>query len=659
MKLKTKMLLVLLVPVVISIGLLSYYAYHTARNALKDQILSTNEATTKYYSGMINENLLKHEVTVTNLANIVASRAALSPAEMDELVKSPRSRENGIVTLCLAFENQQYVDSDGWTPPADYDHRQREWYKKIMDSDGKIVYSDVYTDMVSNQLLVIVGKPIVVNGKKIGVVTSNVNLNDLLAKTKEVKIGNSGYIFVVSNKGELISHPEFKSDDLIQEVYAGALKPYYQNLLEDKNVAEPVTIDGAEKLYGGSPIGNAGWFLGSSSDTEELFSKIDAMAYTLAGACVLVMIALSVLILSMTFKITTALRAMMVQSKQMAEGDFTEKASAAVRNDEIGQLAKALDEMKQHLRRLIRQVGNSADQLAASSEELTAGADQSSQAANQIAESITSVAHGADRQLGSVEQTSEAVKRISGDIVRLTDYSGIIEEKTVDTAEKTRVGREIVGNVINQMETIEKSVTVSAELVGELGERSKEIGQIVDTIGSIAGQTNLLSLNAAIEAARAGEHGKGFAVVAEEVRKLAEQSQVEAKHIADLIGKIQQDTEKAVGSMQGEKREVTLGMEVVKEAQQIFAQIDEMIAEITAMTSKEKETTVQIADGSKRVVSAVEEIDQVCRDTASETETISAATEQQAASMEEMSSASQSLAKLAQDLQGAINQFRV
>jgi len=92
-----------------------------------------------------------------------------------------------------------------------------------------------------------------------------------------------------------------------------------------------------------------------------------------------------------------------------------------------------------------------------------------------------------------------------------------------------------VEKAITQMGHIEESVIRSAHVVAKLGERSKQIGQIVDTISGIAGQTNLLALNAAIEAARAGEQGRGFAVVAEEVRKLAEQSQDAAKQIPSII----------------------------------------------------------------------------------------------------------------------------
>lgn len=659
MNLKTKLLTLLLGPVILLIATLSFYAYHTSRNVLENQILQSHEATMNYYGENLYKDLLKHEIVVSNIANIVANHD-LTPEEMNEFVKFTRDPENGITTLCIALENQLYTDSDGWVPPADYDHRTRDWYKKVIASNGDVVYSDVYTDNATNKLLVIAGKPIIKNGQKIGVVTSNVTLDDLLAKIKDVKIGETGYVFVVSNKGELISHPNFKPDEFIQKVYDGKLNTFYQKVLEQKNVIETINADQNEQLYGAVPIdGTSGWYLGSVSDTNELYASVNDMAYMLTIGCIIVVILLSGIIIWITAKLAAALKEMMMQSEKMAEGDFRDTPQSITSKDEIGKLATALNEMKKKLRGLLGRVSSSAEHLAASSEQLTASTEQSAQAANQVAVSITSVAQGADKQLKSVAQTGFVVNQITDDIAGLAQSSSIIADKTIQTAQKTRTGKDIVGNVIAQMQAIESSVTSSSQLIETLGERSNEIGQIVDTISGIAGQTNLLALNAAIEAARAGEQGRGFAVVAEEVRKLAEQSQQAAKHISDLIGKIQFDTQQAVNSMQAEKEQVSAGSKVVTETQQTFDEIDAMIKEIMEMASNIQTATEKINAGSKEVEAEFSHIEDVSKNTAGETQTISAATEEQAASMEEMSEASQSLSKLAQELQNAVATFKV
>ena len=199
----------------------------------------------------------------------------------------------------------------------------------------------------------------------------------------------------------------------------------------------------------------------------------------------------------------------------------------------------------------------------------------------------------------------------------------------------------------------------SSKVVGSLGARSQEIGQIVDTISGIAGQTNLLALNAAIEAARAGEQGRGFAVVAEEVRKLAEQSQAAAKHIAELISHIQSDTEEAVKAMQEGNEEVQLGSGVVNKTGEIFAEIETMIREVNTQVGLAHAAMLDIDAASANISQSVKGVDGISKSTTAEAQNVSAATQEQAASMEEMSTASAALANLAQDLQNAVNQFKV
>ena len=201
------------------------------------------------------------------------------------------------------------------------------------------------------------------------------------------------------------------------------------------------------------------------------------------------------------------------------------------------------------------------------------------------------------------------------------------------------------------MAQIEKTVDDSAQLVGKLGERSSEIGKIVDTISGIAGQTNLLALNAAVEAARAGEQGRGFAVVAEEVRKLAEQSQDAAKQIAGLINEIQVDTGKAVNAMKEGTREVKAGSEAVQDTGRTFDDIVNLVGQVSEQVNDISAAIEQMAASSQNIVTSVKHIDKISKEASAHTQTVSAATEEQLASMEEIASSSQALANLAQNLQ--------
>lgn len=357
--------------------------------------------------------------------------------------------------------------------------------------------------------------------------------------------------------------------------------------------------------------------------------------------------------------ITRPLQFMVGICEEFAAGDFRDKPRKMIRKDELGQLADALADMRSKLRIVLKHVSESAEQVAASSEELTASAEQSAQAVSQVAGAISDVASGADEQLKAVDETSAVVEQISGGIQQVAASANQAAANSVRAADMATEGDKSVERAVAQMGNIEQTVNHTAQVVAKLGERSKEIGQIVDTISGIAGQTNLLALNAAIEAARAGEQGRGFAVVAEEVRMLAEQSQNAAKHIADLIREIQGDTEKAVSAMSEGTREAKVGAEVVTAAGQSFKGIANLVTQVSEQVKETTAAMQQMASGSQQIVSSVKNIDSHSKRAAEQAETVSAATEEQSASMEEIAASSQSLAKLAQELQTVVSHFRV
>ncbi len=344
---------------------------------------------------------------------------------------------------------------------------------------------------------------------------------------------------------------------------------------------------------------------------------------------------------------------------EVAGGNLTERDLDIETTNEVGRLAAALNTMKKNMTGLIRQIQNNAEQVAASSEELTASSEQSAQAADLVAASIADVAAGATEQLTASNETSAVVGQMSAGVQQIATSANHAAVESAQVAEKAMDGEQAIEKAVNQMAHIEDTVNASAAVVAKLGERSKEIGQIVDTISGIAGQTNLLALNAAIEAARAGEQGRGFAVVAEEVRKLAEQSQDAAKKIAELIGEIQIDTDEAVVAMSDGTKEVKIGAAVVNAAGIAFQEIADLVTKVSGQVRDISAAIQQTAAGSQQIVNSVQKIDKLSKKSADEAQSVSAATEEQLASMEEVATSSAALAKLAQDLQTEVAKFRV
>ena len=400
----------------------------------------------------------------------------------------------------------------------------------------------------------------------------------------------------------------------------------------------------------------------SAEDMNKQNQKDFAFANVLFIAIIVSSILLGVVLSYLIIKrITKRLDDVVVFMETVSHGDFTRKVSEENMQDksEFGVVSKAISVMNKSISDLIRNIANTSEQLAASAEELTASAEQSSLASTQVAHSITSVAQGAVSQTHAIDTTSATVQTLSAGLEEAAASAQEVTEKSVQASQTANEGGKTVVQAVSQMKHIQETVTFSAQVVDKLGESSQEIGQIVDAISGIAAQTNLLALNAAIEAARAGEQGRGFAVVAEEVRHLAEQSQDAAKKITGLISEIQRDTAKAVAAMENGTKEVEIGVDVVTSAGNAFQNIEVIVGHVAEQMQEMSTVIEHMAQGSQQIVTAVAEIDSLSKKASSEAENVAAITEEQSASSEEIASSSQSLAHMAQDMQAAINQFKL
>ncbi|WP_019156980.1 methyl-accepting chemotaxis protein [Robertmurraya massiliosenegalensis] len=344
---------------------------------------------------------------------------------------------------------------------------------------------------------------------------------------------------------------------------------------------------------------------------------------------------------------------------QIAKGDFTGEDLQIKSKDEIGQLSDSVNLMSSSLKGLVTSVQNVTDQVAASSEELSAGAELTTTATEHVVNNINEVAKGAEVSAEVATNSALAMDEVSVGVQRIAESSSEVAAMSQQSTDIAKDGNAKIERAVVQMGRISGTVESTSSIIKQLGERSKQIGDIVTAITDISSQTNLLALNAAIEAARAGEHGKGFAVVADEVRKLAEQSQDSAAKIKVLIERTQEDTKQSIQSMMNVVHEVQAGTLDVNEAGVAFKKILEAEILVAEQIHEVSAISEQMSANSQEVSASVQEVQAIATQSSEGAQTIVTASREQLASMEEISESAKSLSEMSEALQNELAKFKI
>jgi len=653
---QTKLTVTILVIFLVALGTLGGLNYWKARSIITENVQKEMAELAVSSAGSVGDWLEARKGEVS----VMASSPAIQSGDLAQIVpflNNVAKDNKAYNAIGYAFPNGQGINSVG----VAVDLNNREYFKRAIKGESYI--ADPAVSMANGHMMTIVAIPVRVDGKVTAVVYGAVDMDALSQKVLSVKVGQTGYALVAQKDGLTIIHPDkevaMKANPLTDPKADPGLKALTERIVKGDKGVLTLQAMGVDRYYAFAPVPGVSWGLAVTVPVAEVTGAVSVLTMMTLVTIVVVLFISAFIIAWYARRIAKPIQTLEEAAKRIAGGDISQAKLGIVSNDEIGRLGQSFEQMTENLRGLIRKITQSTDQVAASAEELTASAEQSAQAANQVAIVIGEVATGAGKQMKAVDDTASVVGQMSAGIQQIAANANTVAGTSAKSAGAAQEGSQAVEKAVAQMGNIEKTVTRSAQVVAKLGERSKEIGQIVDTISGIADQTNLLALNAAIEAARAGEQGRGFAVVAEEVRKLAEQSQGAAKQIAGLITEIQKDTDSAVVAMNEGTKEVRIGAEVVNNAGSAFQDIFRSINEVSTQMREISAAVQQMAGGSQQAVASVRDIDAISTETASQAQTVSAATEEQSATMEEIAASSQELAKMAEELSQAVAKFKI
>lgn len=686
MKIKSirmRTLLLILPLVLITLVFMSFSSYQYSKELINREIQEKMTFNMGQTVESINRILVEHSRIPVILARTVESTGStLTKDQYIGIFKEIITANDPTLGAGIWYEPYAYAPDQQYFGPyvykdgsnmvetldyeaPDYDYPNQSWYTMAKGISESVAWSDPYFDETTGITMITAAAPYYdASGKFIGATTGDVDLANLQTLVSSIKVGESGKAFLIGKDGTYIAYNDQGSDVVrqmkvkISEDTNPSLKALGEKMAQEGNGKGEYTENGDTMHTYFTKLEETGWTLALTIPEKELYGALQNL---MLRSMLIIAAAIVIITLGVSFYsnyIRKSVQMVNDFSGVIASGDLSQTISTNS-EDEIGQMIANLNNMVGSMRHVITDVVSNITDLVQTSGNLAESADQTQKANEQIADTMQTLAHQKSDEQRIFVSAYETTHQISGGMKAIADTVHQVSASSQRTSEESVTGTLVVKDSITQMKEINSQVKTASAVVNLLGEKSKEIDQIVALITSISEQTNLLALNAAIEAARAGEHGRGFAVVAEEVRKLAEQSGKAADNIGQLIKVIQLEISNAVNSMAVGTRSAEEGIVLIEKAGASFNTISDAVADVSKQVREVALTIEDLYNNTSHLSDSMDTLSSLSSRSLEGVESIAAAVEEQAALAKEVSHAAGALSEMSSSLESDVKQFNL
>lgn len=642
-KLRSKMLIFLLPLIIIPVVLSGVFWYTSSSANIQDEQIKAASSNMKLMNNNVNTLIEPKIHDVTYLAKRLTEKdLSVAKKSSSRTVLDQYVQEHPEVAMAYVGSTKgEMIRMPYFIYDKSYDPRERPWYQNASDND--VAITDPYISTTSGDLVVTISKKL---SDGSGVVGIDMSISNLAKIADSVKIGNNGYTSIVDLANKYVADKKHDGGDDVSASMAKQLTKSSGEIEHDDTIV----------LY--ETNATTGWKVLSTVYKKEAtaVAQQTALMNTLIS---LVIIIVSVVIIVMIVRsITRPIQNMAEKAEQIRDGDLTVHIEATSA-DEIGQLAMTLNDMKNSLATLVKNVQDNTSNVTQSSALMEQHIQQNKMSTGDMSKAITQISEVTERQADDLQAASSAVGEVTTGVSEIAHNISEVADFSYTTLEQAQSGQQAINEAVAKMQDIKGAVSDADSQIRSLHTETGEIAQMLEMIKQIADQTNLLALNASIEAARAGEHGKGFAVVADEVRKLAESSQQSANQIAHVITSIQTRTAQSVDQMHTTLNTVSEGVAITNTADERFKNIMTQVESMTPKLEGISATTEQMASVTDQIANTTDNIAGHAQTTNAMTEEVSASSQVVLTSMREMHEEMTRLVDVAEQLQQATSKFKI